>query len=96
MTLGRYVPVWSKSKCSTFQAKYQPVSSVGRALVWRSGGPGFNSRCLPVLGMGSSDVVTGRGVGSRAAPVALQEEQESSHKWEQTEARVEKEKINKK
>ena len=47
------------------------VSSVGRALVWRSRGPGFNSRCLPVLGMGSPNVVNGRGVGSRAAPVAL-------------------------
>ena len=48
-----------------------PVSSVGRAFVWRSRGTGFNSQCLPVLGMGSPTMVNGRGVGSRAAPVAL-------------------------
>ena len=43
---------------------------VGRS-VWRSRGTGFNSQCLPVLGMGSPTVVNGRGVGSRAAPVAF-------------------------
>ena len=38
---------------------------------------------------GLPDVVTGRGVGYRAAPVALQEEQEPSRKWEELKARVE-------
>ena len=38
---------------------------------------------FPGLGMCSPDVVTGRGVGSRAAPVALKEERELSHKWEE-------------
>ena len=52
-------------------------------LVWRSEGPGFNSLSLPVLGMGFPDVVTGRGVGFRAATVDLLEEQEPSHKWEE-------------
>ena len=52
-------------------SRIRPVSSVGRAFVWRSRGTGFNSQCLPVLGMGSPTVVNGRGVGSRAAPVAL-------------------------
>ena len=41
--------------------------------------------------MGSPDVVIGRGVGSRAAPAALQEEQEPSRKWENM-IRVEEEK----
>ena len=74
---------------TTGQVTYRTVSSVGRALVWRSGGPGFNSRCLPVLEMGSPDVVTGREVGSRAVPVALEKEKEPSHKWEELKACVE-------
>ena len=41
--------------------------------------------------MGSPDVVTGRGVGSRAAPLALKDEQEPSHKWEELKALVEEE-----
>ena len=51
-------------------------------------------RCLPVFEMGSPDVVTGRRVGSRVAPVTLQE-QEPSHKWEELKAHVEGERINK-
>ena len=43
-----------------------------------SRGPGFDSRCIPVLGLrlGAPAGLTGRGVCSQALPVALQEGQE--------------------
>ena len=41
-----------------------------------SRGPGFDSRCLSVLGLGSPAGLSGRKVGSHALPVALKEEQE--------------------
>ena len=41
-----------------------------------SRGPGFDSRCLSVLGLGSPAGLVGGGVGSHALLVALKEEQE--------------------